>query len=453
MIMGCRLVKRVFRDDTCIGYYMTDGVRVELININDVYSYIQNGLIENVALKFVNGKPVIYGTNGFRIEDLPVEKLQKEKQGGQKGTILHILSVNRDASGNVVGFKVTDGMKQADVSINLAVGYLNRGILDKDSSEKLSTFLKGIEGQEKVDLVKVYNEYDIRDTARAYIEVLDALETGDKSEKNSVVDRVKTLENKAASGGVSEQLFREELSKFKGDLINRTADKTSIYIKNSRNSLAAQITKLVDRIRGLKKEHVSLIVSDISSLNALVNELGSIKDFNTFRNKYKDANKVYIDLNRKANDLLNKQQLEESELNKKFNEINTEISKISDADELKSEKVKLLYEPWCLNNRPFLNSGKYLENCYLTDKETGKMKLSLAHVSVNETFSQATGKRTGFKVSFNGKEYIYKQVLNNMNLMAAFIKVAEDNNLLASSDVNIRVKSRGETHNIRLGVE
>ena len=74
--MSLELVKRVFQDDKCIGYYVSDGSKILPVKIEQVYGYAKNKRIANVAIRNNNGSLVLYGINGFRIEDLPVEKVK-----------------------------------------------------------------------------------------------------------------------------------------------------------------------------------------------------------------------------------------------------------------------------------------------------------------------------------------------------------------------------------------
>ena len=53
--MSLELVKRVFQDDKCIGYYVSDGSKILPVKIEQVYGYAKNKRIANVAIRNNNG--------------------------------------------------------------------------------------------------------------------------------------------------------------------------------------------------------------------------------------------------------------------------------------------------------------------------------------------------------------------------------------------------------------
>lgn len=445
--MGFRLVKRVFRGDKCVGYYMNGNGRIEPVGIDIVHKYAVNKMIDNVSVKNVNGSIVLFGINGFRIEDLPVERL-KEKSNAD----LRVLEIHK-IDGRITEYVIESTAKvRAAVKPEMVQNYLNAGRLDKESLKTAKVVERSTE-----NLVSIYNKHkeEIYSLVKKYLSVIDALETGDISEKDKIVGKIREIEAVAAQNKMDKETFINTLEQCKRALMSGIQNKIEIYRKNTFNNIRVDLNKLSINIKKLDRNNSLKVVQDVRVLQQKIDELKNIQDFDTYRKLYNEVNKSLVSLNNRVADTLNKQNKENQELDRKLDLIKQEISKIPENDELREQKIKIMYEPWCLSNKTFLSSNQYLTNCYLTSKngDNTQSALSLKNLTIKETFNN-NNQRTGFDVVYrnNGRKYHFRQKLNNMSLLAAFIKVAEDENLLKDNCVNIKVQSRGESRSIKLGV-
>lgn len=445
--MGFRLVKRVFRGDKCVGYYMNGNGKTAPVGIDIVNKYAINKMIDNIGVKNVNGSIVLYGVNGFRIEDLPVERLKS----GEPQADLKLLEIHK-LDGKIVSYKVASNTSdlKATVKPELMQNYINAGRVNKESLNTAKVIERTTE-----NLLSIYSKYkdSIYNLVRDYVVIIDALETGDKSEKDRIVKKIREIEAIASQNEMAKDKFVDILEQCKSVLTKGIADKSNIYKRNATNNISVSLNRLMNDIKKLDRDNLTLVIEDVNILQKQINDLRSVQDLESYRIKYNDINKYLISIINKVVEMINKQEKERQELDKKFSIIKQEIKRIPENDELREQKIKIMYEPWCLSNKTFLVSKQYLDNCYLTNKydSTNKPVLSLMHLDIKETFN-SKNQRTGFDVVYGDRKYHYRQVLNNMSLLAAFIKVAEDENLLKDNYVNIKVKSRGESRSIRLGV-
>lgn len=442
--MKLKLVKRVFQDNKCVGYYVSNGTKTMPVNIDMVYKYVQNNSVANVGLKIVNGAPVLYGINGFKIEDLPIEKLTSTKKQTANISIVEVYRKdNKD-----VGYTLSCNGKTIKVSRDKMLEYDKAGKIVRESLKTA----KVINEKTEVDYTELFRKSGITDKARKCIKVISAMNTGDKTEIDEIVSIVNSLKDASSHWSKSKEAYIAELNTRLNYIDTKTQRSIAAVRVNNINTITAKVQAEMTRAARLKTAGGNKVVEHIKkSIIPDVVNLSKCMDFDAFMNLYKQLDNKLVTISKKIREFESVKAQNIAETNKRVALANDIIQSMNKNDELYNEKVKIVKEPWCLNNRAFLQSSKYLENCYVTDKETKKdLKLSFKNVTFKETISN--NRRTGFEVRYKDKVYYYRQALNNMNLLAAFLKVAEDENILGNSSVSIKVRSGGESKIVPLGV-
>lgn len=446
--MGLKLVKRVFRDGECVGYYVNGNGRIEPVGLDLVNKYALNKMIDNVSTRNVDGNIILFGINGFRIEDLPVEKLKSAKPEKPKAD-LKLLEINK-VDGKIVSYTLVSTVNnvKAAVKPEMLQNYINAGRVDKGSlnsakvTERFTESLQDIYNRDKSEIYTLVNKY---------IKVVDALETGDKSEKDKVVRKIREIEGIVKDNSMDRGKFKELIKNCKSALNSGIDSKIGIYKRNSINDISVSLNKLTSDISGLDKDNLELVIPDIEELSSSINRLKTLSDFDSYRECRVEIHKALMSINSRVAAMLHQQKKEDKEISARLAQRDKEIKMIPQDDVLRNQKIKIMNEPWCLTNKQFLSAKANLENCFITNSENGKIVLSFKHVDMKETFN-SSGQRTGFEVIYKGNKYHYKQHMTNMNVIAAFIKVAEDEGLLSNNSMNIKVPYKGESRVVKLKI-
>lgn len=443
--MGYRLIRRIVCDDKCIGYYVENNGKVAPVSLGIINKYVKSNKLENVA---INSAGELYGINGFKIESLPVEQCKEKSEKSEKSEKkIQVIAINK-RNGQIVSYELELNGKRANVKDEVFKRYSAESRINLNSIKTAKINDLDILGLE--DLQNIYATHNLRDVAKKYIKVLD--EVGEKAEKEQVLNSVKGLEVKIATMPMTEVYLVGQINQLKQDFNNGIIKYTEQFIKDTTNEIIADTEDLVSSMVKLNTRNTKLVAQDLMKIKEEIGGLSAVVDLDYFKKESTRIKTDILHLIDKVKKLLGIQEKEQAELDKTFKAIEQEVEKIAKDDELREQKIKILHEPWCLNNKAFLSSNKYLENCYLTDKENGKqVALSLARIKLNETFN-LKGERTGFDVEYQGEKAHYNQILNNMNLLAAFIKLVEHEGLLSYCHINIVVESRGESRTIQLGV-
>lgn len=446
VFMKLKLVKRVFQDNKCVGYYVSDGNRTLPVSIDNVVKYVQAGVVPHVGLKIVEGSYVLYGKDGFKIEDIPVVKLESTKKSSAN---IRIIEVYKDA-GKDVGYTLECNGRTTKVSRAKMLEYDKAGKIVRES---LIT-AKVINREAEIDCSELFKATGIMEKAKQCINVIAFMNTGDKTEIDELARTVNSFRESSAHWKGTKESFVTEAKKQLAYIDNKTNRSFEAAKVNSINSLSSRAQVEIRKANALGTsggEQVAVYIG--KNVFPLATKLAETKDFNTFVEYYKKAENALIIASKQLRKLESIKAQNNAENVKRNAIANDIIQRMNKNDELYNEKVRIIREPWCLNNRTFLSSTKNLANCLVTEKgNSNNVRLSLKDVTFRETFKD--NKRSGFEVrnNNNGKVYYYRQPLNNMNMMAAFVKVAKDENLLNNSIVNIKIKVNDEYKTIPLGV-
>lgn len=444
--MGLKLTKRVFRDDKCVGYYVTDGRKTLPMNIVDVQNYVMQNRIDNVRAKSTVNGIVLYGVDGFRIEDLPVEKQVTKPKKDIEVEAIH----KRD--GVIIGYTVKCNGVSAKVNIDIFNKYMQAGRV-YESSLKTAKIVE-TNTVKKVDLAKVYSEYDLRGEAKRYVAILRALETGDKTEENKIVSIINRIESFAKESSKTEAEFRELVEKAIKMIRDGADDKTKIYMRNSRNDLQATLSSMTEEIKALPMDTTSKnIVTNFMSVVSDTKELSKYSDFEGFRKHISGIHKKIGNIRSCIDNARELQASKDRRTEQIMENARRKIEALNPNDELRSEKALIYKEPWSYKNDKFLEGTDHFKDIFITAKDESKRYfLRMMDISWKETFNPETHRRTGFDAVYNGKKYHYAQVMNNINMLAAFIKIAEDNDYIGMGDMGIKVRIGSEIREITLGV-
>lgn len=446
VFMKLKLVKRVFQDNKCVGYYVSDGNRTLPVSIDNVVKYVQAGVVPHVGLKIVDGSYVLYGKDGFKIEDIPVVKLESTKKSSAN---IRIIEVYKDA-GKDVGYTLECNGKTTKVSRTKMLEYDKAGKIVRESLRTA----KVINREAEIDCSELFKATGIMEKAKQCINVIAFMNTGDKTEIDELARTVNSFKASSAHWKGTKESFIAEAKKQLAYIDNKTNRSFEAAKVNSINSLSSRAQVEIHKANALGTsggEQVAIYIG--KNVFPLATKLAETKDFNTFVEYYKKAENALILASKQLRKLESIKAQNNAENVKRNAIANDIIQRMNKNDELYNEKVRIIREPWCLNNRTFLTSTKNLANCIVTEKgNSNNVRLSLKDVTFRETFKD--NKRSGFEVrnNNNGKVYYYRQPLNNMNMMAAFVKVAKDENLLNNSIVNIKIKVNDEYKTIPLGV-
>lgn len=444
--MKLKLVKRVFQDNKCVGYYVSDGNRTLPVSIDNVVKYVQAGVVPHVGLKIVEGSYVLYGKDGFKIEDIPVVKLESTKKSSAN---IRIIEVYKDA-GKDVGYTLECNGRTTKVSRAKMLEYDKAGKIVRESI----ITAKVINREAEIDCSELFKATGIMEKAKQCINVIAFMNTGDKTEIDELARTVNSFRESSAHWKGTKESFVTEAKKQLAYIDNKTNRSFEAAKVNSINSLSSRAQVEIRKANALGTsggEQVAVYIG--KNVFPLATKLAETKDFNTFVEYYKKAENALIIASKQLRKLESIKAQNNAENVKRNAIANDIIQRMNKNDELYNEKVRIIREPWCLNNRTFLTSTKNLANCLVTEKgNSNNVRLSLKDVTFRETFKD--NKRSGFEVrnNNNGKVYYYRQPLNNMNMMAAFVKVAKDENLLNNSIVNIKIKVNDEYKTIPLGV-
>lgn len=446
VFMKLKLVKRVFQDNKCVGYYVSDGNRTLPVSIDNVVKYVQAGVVPHVGLKIVDGSYVLYGKDGFKIEDIPVVKLESTKKSSAN---IRIIEVYKDA-GKDVGYTLECNGKTTKVSRTKMLEYDKAGKIVRESLRTA----KVINREAEIDCSELFKATGIMEKAKQCINVIAFMNTGDKTEIDEIARTVNSFRASSVHWKGTKESFVAEAKKQLAYIDNKTNRSFEAAKVNSINSLSSRAQVEIHKANALGTsggEQVAVYIG--KNVFPLATKLAETKDFNTFVEYYKKAENALIIASKQLRKLESIKAQNNAENVKRNAIANDIIQRMNKNDELYNEKVRIIREPWCLNNRTFLTSTKNLANCLVTEKgNSNNVRLSLKDVTFRETFKD--NKRSGFEVrnNNNGKVYYYRQPLNNMNMMAAFVKVAKDENLLNNSIVNIKIKVNDEYKTIPLGV-
>lgn len=444
--MKLKLVKRVFQDNKCVGYYVSDGNRTLPVSIDNVVKYVQTGVVPHVGLKIVEGSYVLYGKDGFKVEDIPVVKLESTKKSSAN---IRIIEVYKDA-GKDVGYTLECNGRTTKVSRAKMLEYDKAGKIVRESLRTA----KVINREAEIDCSELFKATGIIEKAKQCINVIAFMNTGDKTEIDEIARTVNSFRESSAHWKGTKESFVTEAKKQLAYIDNKTNRSFEAAKVNSINSLSSRAQVEIRKANALGTsggEQVAVYIG--KNVFPLATKLAETKDFNTFVEYYKKAENALILASKQLRKLESIKAQNNAENVKRNAIANDIIQRMNKNDELYNEKVRIIREPWCLNNRTFLTSTKNLANCLVTEKgNSNNVRLSLKDVTFRETFKD--NKRSGFEVrnNNNGKVYYYRQPLNNMNMMAAFVKVAKDENLLNNSIVNIKIKVNDEYKTIPLGV-
>lgn len=446
VFMKLKLVKRVFQDNKCVGYYVSDGNRTLPVSIDNVVKYVQAGVVPHVGLKIVEGSYVLYGKDGFKIEDIPVVKLESTKKSSAN---IRIIEVYKDA-GKDVGYTLECNGRTTKVSRAKMLEYDKAGKIVRESLRTA----KIINRETEIDCSELFKATGIMEKAKQCINVIAFMNTGDKTEIDEIARTVNSFRASSVHWKGTKESFVAEAKKQLAYIDNKTNRSFEAAKVNSINSLSSRAQVEIHKANALGTsggEQVAVYIG--KNVFPLATKLAETKDFNTFVEYYKKAENALIIASKQLRKLESIKAQNNAENVKRNAIANDIIQRMNKNDELYNEKVRIIREPWCLNNRTFLSSTKNLANCLVTEKgNSNNVRLSLKDVTFRETFKD--NKRSGFEVrnNNNGKVYYYRQPLNNMNMMAAFVKVAKDENLLNNSIVNIKIKVNDEYKTIPLGV-
>lgn len=444
--MKLKLVKRVFQDNRCVGYYVSDGNRTLPVSLDKVVQYVKSGVVPNVGLKIVEGSYVLYGKDGFRIENIPVVKLESTKK---ESANIRIIEVYKDA-GKDVGYTLECNGKTMKVSRAKMLEYDKAGKIVRESLRTA----KVINREAEIDCSELFKSTGILEKAKICRDVIAFMNTGDKTEIDELARTVNNFRADSVHWKGTRESFIVEAKKQLAYIDNKTNRSFEAAKVNSINSLSSKAQVEIHKAHALGTkggEEVAVYIG--KNVFPLATRLAETKDFNTFVEYYKKAENALIIASKQLRKLESIKAQNNAENIKRAAIANNIISRMNKNDELYNEKVRIIREPWCLNNRTFLASSTNLANCLVTEKgNSNNIRLSLKDVTFKETFKD--NKRSGFEVrnNNNGKVYYYRQPLNNMNMMAAFVKVANDENLLNNSVVNIKIKVNNEYKTIPLGI-
>lgn len=435
--MSLELVKRVFQDDKCIGYYVSDGSKILPVKIEQVYGYAKNKRIANVAIRNNNGSLVLYGINGFRIEDLPVEKV---KTSSNKIEVKEIYK----SDGIEIGYTLYLNGKTSKVNREVYQNYLNNGKIDKSSITKA----KVIDNKSSIDCSDIFNKYKIHDLVNESIRIMRAC--NNENNKGLIDDIVKAAGNAEKAGKAwtkSREQYENAIVSLRNNILNQIKINTALYIRSTSNMLKSSIEKAADQsIKIRDKESFAKLLKLSKMLDALKNA----DSFDDYNRQYREINTQFNSIKLEIDSKVKNELKKEADIKKRMALANGAIAKLDKQDELYKEKVKILMEPWCINNMKFLNSSRYLENIFILDNKNNTVA-SLFNIRFKEVFSGAY--KAGFEVTYGDKKYTFRQVLNNLNMLAAFIYVARNAGILDGNTVNIKVDSNGMQRNIQLGVK
>lgn len=444
------LVKRIFRDGKCVGYYVSDGRKTLSINIDTVIRYALQGRIRNVAVRNVKGQQILYGTNGFSIEKLEVEKLDKlDKDKSDKkqvqassvqSNLLKVIEIISDDNG-VIGYILELNGRKASVTVNQYNGYIRQNRVDTSTLDKAARVYCG---------TSLFEQSKIKDKARDCIRAM--RESGDENAIPEVIALVNNAETTAKMWRGTKQDFVTYLNNILKYIELKLESVSSRLFRKKVEIAFAIIGKAANDAATLMTDKRQIYLKELKNVGTNLNALAAydnVDDFNRDYDKLRDRIRN-IRANLEA-DLKTQEQIRTGikQLREASNKL---IAALDPNDDLYNEKVTILNEPWCYNNIKFLEGSKYLKNCYITPvSQPDRMIASLASVQLKLNYTPK-GDYSGFTLAYKGKVYKYNKKFNNINLIAAFIKAMNDAGKLAGNDFNISVESNGQIKNIKFVV-
>lgn len=426
-----KLIKRLMSNDEYCGFIIQDnsGLNHE-INNDQAFKFAQSKLIDDVSIRFDNGKPILFGLHGFSITELPVER---------KDNI--IVEAIYKSGNEITGYQLNDGHKSVKVGNDWYKKYYAIGKINKKSISRA----KVISDTTVNNLMPVYKEFNLRAEAIDYINIIKSLETGDKTEIDKVSNIVRQVENEVILGKMSESEFRQYLSTIIGKLRANKKRKEDIYINNAFNGLTVELSKDMNRINALSSKNKKELSDGLKNLASATKELAQKKDFATFRLEYAKVKSALNKFNALLNRVENQQQSEDKHYAEIYNTIKNEENNIPANDKLKKEKYAIIRAPWYFKLKGLLYSSKGIENCFIK-RSDDKVIMSYRNIVVESTNDNKMA------ITCKGNKTIYNMPLNNMNILAGFIREAEKFNLLANNKLALQINTNGQTRVIDIAL-
>lgn len=419
-----KLVERIMQNSICVGYTAVDLKNNKArISRENALNYAKDGKIYNVAYRVTEGKPIIYGINGFKVNELPEVNIDI------KPTLRIDIVYYKGKS--IVGYLITDTKTNAQKKLDLktVVSLVQKKqIIGIDTIEKLKAVnCKKVQllqaADTKDELLKYYREHkeELIKQLNSYIRILEVSGTGETGEKVKILASINNLETLINQGKMNHDTLAKGMEAMKISLAKMTNDKATIVKASMLNQLLSSLDESIRKFTKLKVKYRKAVESDIKQVKTEITELRDNLSFEEFIKKYQEIKKLLASLDTKFVKLYKLQADEEEKIKLRENYINNELSKVGD-NELKPIKRRIIERPWYIRYKSLMNSDSCLQTCIAQD-EDGR-KLRLIDMDITEKF--VGRQRVGFKLTYNGKVYEYNERLTNMSLIASFIKVADD---------------------------
>lgn len=445
------LVKRIFKGGKCVGYYVSDGRKTLSINLDTVIRYALQGRIRNVAVRNVKGQQILYGTNGFSIEKLEVEKLDSKENKEPVKTVtdtatnaatnannlLKVLEVISDDSG-AIGYVLELHGKIASVTPVQYRAYIRKNRVDTSTLERAKKVYCGS---------NLFEQSGIKDKARDCVRAM--RESGDDNAIPEIISLVNNAESTAKAWNGTKADFGVYLDNILKYLELKLEGVSSKLFQKRIETAFAVVGKAANDAATLMTDKRHVYLAELKSIGMNLSALGAYNDINDFNRDYDKLRDKLRNLRASLDADLKTQEQIRSGIRQLREASNKLIAALDKNDELYNEKVIILNEPWCYKNIKFLEGSKYLKNCFITPIDNPeKMIASLASVQLKLTYT-TKGDYSGFDLAYRGKKYHYNKRFNNFNLIAAFIRAMDDAGKLNGNDLNISVDSNGGIKNIK----
>lgn len=427
-----KLVGRIVKDGVCVGYTAVglNGNKVDIAKDN-ILNYAKQGKIYNVAYRVTDGTAMIYGLNGFKVNDLPIKDISV------KITLRVDIAYYRGSS--IVGYLITNVVsgqsKKFDVKSTVSfmragklIGITDINQLKNPTCRKVQLLTEDKESKEKLkeELLDYYtnNRDELVDLLKQYIRILEVSGTGETGEKARILYGINNIETLINAGKLNKDSLVNKMNSMKASLNDMILNKSTIVKTSLLNQLVSNLDNTLTSMSKLNMKYRKAVESDILQVKDDITELRDNKDFEAFVYKYQCIKKALVEINRKVVKLGKLQEDENAKLKLRENYINNELSKMSD-NELRPIKRRIVEKTWYIRYKSLMNSNSCLQNC-IVQGENGK-KLRLIDIDITEKF---IGKqRVGYVLKYNGKTYEYNEKLTNMSLIASFIRIANEEGL------------------------
>lgn len=421
-----KLIERITKNGICVGYTAVDFKNNRArISKDSALNYAKNNAIQNVAYRVTEGKPILYGINGFKVNDLPEVKLDVQPT-------LKIVAMYLNGN-SIVGYLVLDTKSHIEKKLALkAIIELaqKKQIIGVDSLEKLKTIkceriqLENKENKENKD--ELLNYYKAQkeiliQLLNRYVRILEVSGAGESGEKAKILTTINSIEKLIEQDKIGKDELIKKVEAMKKSLTKMVNDKTSIVKTSMLNQILSSLDESVNKLSRLKLKYRKTVEYDIMQVKTQITEIRYNLEFDEFIRKYQEIKKLLSSIDIKYEKLYKLQEDEDAKIKLREAYINNELSKMSD-NELKPIKRKIIEKPWYIRYKSLMNSNSCLQTCIAQD-ESGR-KLRLIDIDITEKF---IGKqRVGFVLTYNGKSYEYNEKLTNISLIASFIKIADD---------------------------